>query len=74
MSSIALASACAVGLIGLSLSVSRLAVTFEEFKKIIRTGVDMDHLHPTRAPNQADTSHCVPPPFDGRFPHPGVRL
>lgn len=41
--------------------------TFEEFKKIIRTGVDMDHVHPTCQPNQADTSHCVPAPFDGRL-------
>ena len=37
--------------------------TFEEFVQIIRTGVDMDHLHPTcsGAPN----ANCVPPPFDG---------
>jgi hypothetical protein len=41
--------------------------TFEEFRKIIRTGVDMDHAHPTCAPNQADTSRCVPPPFDGNL-------
>jgi hypothetical protein len=41
--------------------------TFEEFRTIIRTGVDMDHIHPTCAPSQTDTSHCVPPPFDGRL-------
>jgi hypothetical protein len=37
--------------------------TFAEFVEIIRTGVDMDHLHPTctGAPN----ANCVPPPFDG---------
>jgi hypothetical protein len=37
--------------------------TFEEFVQIMRTGVDMDHLHPTctGTPN----SNCVPPPFDG---------
>jgi hypothetical protein len=37
--------------------------TFEEFVEIIRTGVDMDHLHPTctGAPN----ANCVPFPFDG---------
>lgn len=41
--------------------------TFEEFKQIMRTGVDMDHLHPTCAPRQSDTSNCVPAPFDGRL-------
>jgi hypothetical protein len=37
--------------------------TFEEFVEIIRTGVDLDHLHPncTGAPNAS----CVPFPFDG---------
>lgn len=37
--------------------------TFAEFVEIIRTGVDMDQLHPTctGAPN----ANCVPPPFDG---------
>jgi hypothetical protein len=37
--------------------------SFAEFVQIIRTGVDMDHLHPTctGAPN----ANCVPPPFDG---------
>ena len=37
--------------------------TFEEFVEIIRTGTDMDHLHPTctGAPN----ANCVPFPFDG---------
>ncbi len=36
---------------------------FEEFREIMRTGVDMDHLHPTctGAPN----GNCLPPPFDG---------
>jgi hypothetical protein len=41
--------------------------TYEEFKQIMRTGVDMDHVHPTCAPNQTDTSSCVPLPFDGRL-------
>jgi len=37
--------------------------TFDEFLRIMRTGIDMDHLHPTctGTPN----SNCVPPPFDG---------
>ncbi len=37
--------------------------TFEEFVQIIRTGVDMDHLHPTcsGAPNE----NCIPFPFNG---------
>lgn len=39
--------------------------TFEEFRNILRTGVDLDQLHPTCAPNATDTSHCVPHPFDG---------
>ena len=37
--------------------------TLKEFMQIMRTGVDMDHLHPTctGTPDGA----CVPPPFDG---------
>jgi hypothetical protein len=36
--------------------------TFDDFLQIMRTGIDMDHLHPTctGTPN----SNCVPPPFD----------
>jgi hypothetical protein len=41
--------------------------TYEEFKQIMRTGVDMDHVHPTCEPNLSDTSNCVPAPFDGRL-------
>ena len=37
--------------------------TFEEFVEIIRTGVDMDHLHPTCT--RDSTENCVPFPFDG---------
>src|SRR6202158_346325 len=37
--------------------------TFEEFVQIIRTGVDMDHLHPTCT--GAPTGSCLPLPFDG---------
>ena len=37
--------------------------TFDEFVQIIRTGVDMDHLHPS-CTGQPD-GNCMPPPFDG---------
>lgn len=39
--------------------------TFQEFRKIMRTGVDLDQLHPTCAAAATDTSNCVPAPFDG---------
>jgi len=37
--------------------------SYKEFYTILRTGVDVDHIHPTctGAPNGA----CVPPPFNG---------
>ena len=38
--------------------------TFAEFKKIIRTGEDLDHLHPNCAPPTI-TTNCFMPPFDG---------
>ena len=37
--------------------------TFEEFLLIMRTGVDLDHLHPTCV--GVINSGCVPPPFNG---------
>jgi hypothetical protein len=37
--------------------------TFSEFVQIIRTGVDMDQLHPTCT--GAPDGNCLPPPFDG---------
>ncbi|MDP9160205.1 MAG: hypothetical protein M3O09_08240, partial [Acidobacteriota bacterium] len=37
--------------------------TFSEFVQIIRTGADLDHLHPTCSPTV--TTNCLPPPFDG---------
>src|SRR6266567_8285123 len=40
--------------------------TFEEFVQIMRTGVDMDHLHPTCATGVINAG-CVPPPFDGNL-------
>ena len=39
--------------------------TFEEFLQIIRTGVDMDHLHPTCT--GAPDGDCIPPPFNGEL-------
>ncbi len=38
---------------------------FADFVKIIRTGVDMDHLHPTCA--GAPDASCIPAPFDGNL-------
>jgi hypothetical protein len=37
--------------------------TFSEFRQIIRTGVDMDHLHPNCS--ATITTNCLPPPFNG---------
>jgi hypothetical protein len=37
--------------------------TLAEFKQIIRTGVDLDHLHPTCT--QTVTQNCIPAPVDG---------
>jgi hypothetical protein len=37
--------------------------TFAEFKQIMRTGVDMDHLHPNCS--ATITTNCFPPPVDG---------
>lgn len=39
--------------------------TFEEFRQILRTGVDMDHLHPTCT--AAPDGTCLPAPFDGNL-------
>ena len=38
---------------------------FSEFLLIMRTGVDMDHLHPT-CPGAINPG-CIPPPFDGNL-------
>jgi hypothetical protein len=38
--------------------------TFEDFLLIMRTGVDMDHLHPT-CPVGVINAGCVPAPFNG---------
>jgi hypothetical protein len=38
--------------------------TFTEFEQIMRTGVDLDNLHPTCAPGVVNTS-CIPAPFRG---------
>lgn len=37
--------------------------TFAQFKAIIRTGMDADHVHPTCT--GAPDGKCIPPPFDG---------
>jgi hypothetical protein len=39
--------------------------TFSEFRYIIRTGVDMDHLHPNCSATV--TTNCFTPPFDGNL-------
>jgi hypothetical protein len=39
--------------------------TFSEFLQIIRTGADMDHLHPSCSATV--TMNCLPPPFDGEL-------
>ena len=38
--------------------------TFEDFLLILRTGVDLDHLHPTCTGGVINAG-CVPSPFDG---------
>jgi len=49
--------------------------TFAEFVQIMRTGVDLDHLHPTCPPGVVNTG-CVPAPFRGdllqTMPWPGL--
>ena len=37
--------------------------TFAEFREIMRTGVDMDHVHPPCSATV--TTNCIPAPFDG---------
>ena len=41
--------------------------TLSEFKKILRTGIDFDHLHPTctAALPTPTPANCIPPPVDG---------
>jgi hypothetical protein len=36
---------------------------FDQFEQILRTGVDLDHVHPPCSAGQ--TTNCLPPPFDG---------
>src|SRR5215469_10409345 len=36
--------------------------SFAEFRQIIRTGVDLDHLHPP-----CPAANCLPLPFDGNL-------
>jgi hypothetical protein len=37
--------------------------SFDQFEQILRTGVDLDQVHPPCAAGQ--TTNCLPPPFDG---------
>ena len=37
--------------------------TLAEFRQIMRTGIDLDHLHPSCSPTV--TTNCLPAPFDG---------
>ncbi len=39
--------------------------TFAQFKTIMRTGIDLDHVHPTCT--GAPDGSCIPPPFDGNL-------
>jgi len=40
--------------------------TLEQFKKIMRTGIDFDNLHPTcTSANPPTPTNCIPPPVDG---------
>ena len=41
--------------------------TLPQFMQILRTGVDMDHLHPTCTTSSPSPSpaNCIPPPVDG---------
>ena len=49
--------------------------TFAEFRQIMRTGADLDHLHPNCSATV--TTNCLPPPFNGDLlqimPWPGYR-
>jgi len=54
--------------------------TFGEFVQIMRTGVDLDHLHPTCATGSSGpivNTGCIPAPFNGdllqTMPWPGLR-
>ena len=40
--------------------------SYAEFREILKTGIDLDHLHPTCA-NGVVNENCVPPPFDGNL-------
>jgi cytochrome c553 len=39
--------------------------SFSDFQNIMRTGVDLDNLHPTCSGK--NTKNCLPPPFDGNL-------
>jgi hypothetical protein len=41
--------------------------TLSQFMDVLKTGVDMDHIHPTcTSPTPSPTpANCIPPPVDG---------
>ena len=39
--------------------------SFSELREILKTGTDLDHLHPTGLSSQ--TTNCLPAPFDGNL-------
>ncbi|HEX4168718.1 MAG TPA: hypothetical protein VHZ55_24910 [Bryobacteraceae bacterium] len=39
--------------------------SFAEFQEILKTGLDLDHLHPPCSSSQ--TANCLSPPFDGNL-------
>lgn len=43
--------------------------TLEEFQQILRTGIDLDHIHPTctAALPTPTPANCIPPPVDGEL-------
>lgn len=43
--------------------------TLDQFKQIMRTGIDLDHLHPTctSALPTPTPANCIPPPVDGNL-------
>jgi len=51
--------------------------TFAEFVQIMRTGVDLDNLHPPCLPGAVNFTGCIPAPFRGdllqTMPWPGLK-
>jgi hypothetical protein len=51
--------------------------TLYDFIQIMKTGIDLDHAHPTCSPNATVTTNCVPFPINGALlqvmPWPGFQ-